>query len=803
MCTWQMDTRSFSRVCLLFLATSGWPNELWGRAKCSMRAQMVDTTTHFFSRRSACHHLLIGRSIDASERRNGGGGRVKYYPICYPTSCMLCTKQNHFGTTTNCPTARLPHALVSRGHVKSPSWALLVTVEDLELRVCACSPAAVQLMYAGAFPYVPLSPSLAVDLRVLEFAMNLFVQIAPNNTALTITLERVLGNMGFQLEHQTSLRRRFGNCLMWYTHLRTQTKEYYSQIIESTRLQLLDDAEEDRVGVAPNEEQNLPPSPTVATTPAPVETVTPQRVVATSSPPPRGRQANRNRGRRIRSSSSGTPTPVPLHTGHKRVRDPTPEAPQVPFPEPPRRTRPSEYLRRWCPACFGDLKHDPATLADVNVCINACFTQKKKKSPRDPPRKHPQTHFVPEEQAAETGGIPRKFFEDTAIMVNMHSAGEKQFNVVVLMETLFQHLPLDIVWGFLSRFMDRLAFAVSCQLLYHPRKRAGFGFTNGEGCERFWHSISLFDCQLAHQLYTLDAQIEHADEASLFRLGEWIARRHLHSRNKRREAKKVLTDCGKPLAVLREQWALQVATQTKPLTRRGKKRGEQAVNAVMLLRQALKTRIAQVDKQRQIYLDAVEEEDPDAAIFQVQYKAVAEALTKSVEKLRQKKVALGVTENQQLKTLATSQYIRLRMNARVLKRRLRDLLRSRKFELDKLERSFRHRVNDQKLYSHTKSAVKCREPTISKVDTEYNKLCSEIRKLIKDGKAPRGAIAPLPIPSAELWQLDVDDGIWQDVGLDDDDGQPGGAPPLWLADEKVREGIKAMLEVDQCNEEDL
>jgi Kyakuja-Dileera-Zisupton transposase len=118
-----------------------------------------------------------------------------------------------------------------------------------------------------------------------------------------------------------------------------------------------------------------------------------------------------------------------------------------------------------------------------------------------------------------------EFFEDTAIMallcrhdrvlwlVNMHSAGEKQFYVLTLLETLFQHLPPDVrvgllydivcaferscrKWGFLSRFMDRLAFAVSvfhewaCQLLYHPRKREGFGFTNGEGAERFWHSIS-------------------------------------------------------------------------------------------------------------------------------------------------------------------------------------------------------------------------------------------------------------------------------------------------------------------------
>lgn len=98
--------------------------------------------------------------------------------------------------------------------------------------------------------------------------------------------------------------------------------------------------------------------------------------------------------------------------------------------------------------------------------------------------------------------------------------------------------------------------------------------------------------------------------------------------------------------------------------------------------------------------------------------------------------------------------------------------------------------------------MKRREPTISKANSEYNKLCGNIRKLIQDGKAPRGAIAPLPIPSAELWQLDVDDGIWQDVGLDDDEDGPAGEPPLWLADDRVRAGIKAMLELDRCGEED-
>jgi hypothetical protein len=121
------------------------------------------------------------------------------------------------------------------------------------------------------------------------------------------------------------------------------------------------------------------------------------------------------------------------------------------------------------------------------------------------------------------------FFEDTGLMallcrhdrvlwlVNMQTRGEQQYYVIVLLETLFQHLPQDITvgilydiactlerscrkWGFLSRFMHRIQFAVSvfhafghdwpCQLLYHPRKRTAFGLSDGEGCERFWHAIS-------------------------------------------------------------------------------------------------------------------------------------------------------------------------------------------------------------------------------------------------------------------------------------------------------------------------
>lgn len=61
--------------------------------------------------------------------------------------------------------------------------------------------------------------------------------------------------------------------------------------------------------------------------------------------------------------------------------------------------------------------------------------------------------------------------------------------------------------------------------------------------------------------------------------------------------------------------------------------------------------------------------------------------------LRRKKAALGVESLTLLQELSGSEYLRLRMNARALKQRTRDRLRQRKFELERLEKAYRHTVN--------------------------------------------------------------------------------------------------------------
>ncbi|KIN95987.1 hypothetical protein M404DRAFT_94043, partial [Pisolithus tinctorius Marx 270] len=62
---------------------------------------------------------------------------------------------------------------------------------------------------------------------------------------------------------------------------------------------------------------------------------------------------------------------------------------------------------------------------------------------------------------------------------------------------------------------------------------------------------------------------------------------------------------------------------------------------------------------------------------------------------------------------------------------------------------------------------------------------------------PPGAIPPNPIPSKGIFQLDVDSDIWQG-GLE----ELSASTPCWLADESVHKGIRLMLEVDHCNEEE-
>ncbi|KAF8187991.1 hypothetical protein K438DRAFT_1972679 [Mycena galopus ATCC 62051] len=720
---------------------------------------------------------------------------------------------------------------------------------------------------------------VAVDLRVLEFARTLFGKISPNNTAWTATMESFLTDLGFTLDHKGSLRRLFASTLEWYTHLRNLVSRHFDRVIEDARQSYLEEKQEEQRA----HDDDGPATPTVS-----APTPTQER--------PRGRESIDRF-----SPASTSPTPAP-RAGQKRGREKTPPR-ENPFKPPPPLTRPSEYLRRRCPACFDALVHDGAVKMDFNVCLDACFTQKRNTGGNDPPKFHPDTFFVPEDLSRQMEEhvdsirtaasekkqrkatvtevededdiyehkdlkLPRsvldgceasfkaadenrqkassQFYSDTGLMallcrhdrvlwlVNMHSPGEKQFNVWLLLETLMQHLPLDVVlgvmydiacqaersarkWGFLSRYIHRLLFAVSvfhafghewaCQVIYHPLKCEGFGFSNGESAERFWHLISHLIAHLRisgyhHRLYTLDNQVKQIDEANLFKLAEWIHRHTLFSKNKRAEAVRDLKKSGHSKEFLRQQWKEQVKSQTKPIPRRSKTRAEKAVAAVIELRNTVDARKKEVRECEAAWNDVVEDGDDELlADTELALKDARAAVTKLKDRLLRSENALGVDEKSELKKLTKTKFFQLRFDARVKKTRLRHLLRARKFEHERAERSSRRQQSsDIKLRTHTQSAVKRRQPKITNLVRESNNLCGAIQKEINKRTTPRGAIAPQPIDAKKVFELDVDDSIWQDVGLEDDDDR--GEPPLWLSSDSVRSGIRVVLQLDRADKED-
>ncbi|KAJ6534059.1 hypothetical protein DFH09DRAFT_1250036 [Mycena vulgaris] len=725
---------------------------------------------------------------------------------------------------------------------------------------------------------------------LLEFVMQLFLNMPPNNIALTKTLESYLDSLGYKLDNRDALRRRFGNTLEWYTSMRHVATNKIDSIISLSRDLLPQNCREPEPTSTPR--ASPPPSPTTTTPPSSPPPLSP------SSPASSWRQAPPSSPlKRRRSSPAPPPDSSPPASPSKRSRaaspSPAPSAtpepptngccPEYPFAEPADSGRPSDYLRTRCLACFGGKWEDPSVVLAILLSGDACFTHRRNqgKGKQDPPHQHPESVFkrAPKTQKAaalvddevedyyENADMPvpksvldeceasftaaderrtkssTQFFDDTVLMglncrhdhllflVNMKTAGEKQFYMYALLEMLFQHLPRAFVigflydiacqlersahkWGFLPpEYLDRLQFAVSvlhafghnwvCQMMYHPRRRTLFGLTDGDGCEHFWHSISklisyLRVCGYHRRLYTLNSQIHHLQKASIRRLGTWLARRWAHCQEKRRVAEEVLRECKQPLSLLRAEYKKQLTAQTRPLPKCAKNAGKLAVEEVLRLRKVqavLKARVEGLE-------EAITEDLAELVDVEMAERDLAVARQKLVTSkatLRRKEAALGVDDRQVLRNLVTSGYIQAWMNARALRYRLRHKLCSRKFELDRVERTFHRKKTDLKLKTHIEDAVKRRDPGIQELVRNYNKLCAEMATLLRQGKAPRNAVPPTAIDPKSVWSLDVDDEIWQDIGLDD--AYDESEPPLWLKSEAVRDGIKAMLEQDRCNEE--
>ena len=102
-----------------------------------------------------------------------------------------------------------------------------------------------------------------------------------------------------------------------------------------------------------------------------------------------------------------------------------------------------------------------------------------------------------------------------------------------------------------------------------------------------------------------------------------------------------------------------------------------------------------------------------------------------------------------------------------------------------------------KLHQSTLKAIQKRKPVLLTAIRKFNKYCATLAKLHK----PEWGIplpAPLPVTLDSL-RGNGSTILMEDVWI----SRTPGSLPRWLEDSDMREGIRAMLKIDQCKEERL
>ncbi|TEB19812.1 hypothetical protein FA13DRAFT_1646138, partial [Coprinellus micaceus] len=671
-----------------------------------------------------------------------------------------------------------------------------------DISVCSCCPAAA-LLLNGYFPSAPLRPSVAFNIGMLEFARELYLRSSPNHSAFAAALDSYLQGLGYPIPGVERTRRKLAKACRYYALLLVEADAFARRrvalLCSVDGLDEAEDWEDDGV------EESL-----------------------------------------------------------------------------------MEYLRSCCPLCFAlSLLYS----ADVIVCLDACFTQKRRTpargTGRDPPFRHPRSVFLTEEElrdakhlvesarppaapsaAANANDVVEKgmkvsesvlnacsdsfkaadenrnkasptFFSDTGLMAllcrhdrvlwlaNVTTPGEQQFYAIALILKLFKSIPCHMTvgilydigcqlhrscvkWDFIPDFIDRIIWGISvfhvyghqwpCQLVYHPRKCVGFGLSDGEGCERFWSSIqglipSLWASGYHQHILTLDFQIKFLQENGLAELAGWLVRKWNTCQRKKSDAQVTLVESGLSLEELEELWEDQVKVQTRPLVTATGGLAKAAIKLILELTEYQKSITKEIDSLDRL----VKAGDVDVGDAVERRAILVGQLENTTVQIRRKRGELGVRERANLKQMESSQYLKLRMQARALKDRLQSKLRDHKFELERFNRVYsQSTASERRLTDHIKSQVSRHEPTIVKIAQRFNKLVDDLTDLIRKRRAPRHAIAPKQVDRSTLFSLGIDDPIWNDRGLEESDLDV----PRWLGEDEVQTSIAAMLVLNRCEEEE-
>ncbi|KAG1744082.1 uncharacterized protein EDB91DRAFT_1246963 [Suillus paluster] len=475
--------------------------------------------------------------------------------VCHLTSSQKKTNQWRRWSEEVIPSL-IPHGDTVACHAGCETRSIKVayvffdSLSEINIIVCPCFPAPLQLLRRGLFPCAPVAPSLAVDLHVLEFVHLLFIRQSPNHTVWCDAVETYLDGMGYKLTLMHSLHHRFANAFHWYRVLTILARDHISNLIANTW--------KDKICLQP--------------------------------------------------MAVGQPTEYlcsryPLCFGAndwQKVKDWQKAKDSCFMPD----------IIICIDACFtqkcstnpcGADGHDTPnlTLSFFLPKDNVQAMDEFMQHCRGERRRERASRTEPEEDCYEKGmSVPvsvldgcresfmaadkkrekasSRFFTDTGLMallcrhdhvlwiVNLTLAGEKQHYSLTLLDRLFKHLPPQMTIG--------LLYDIGCQL------------------ERSCHKWNLLDESILfglvklstipgnakqlipplhvsgfnQHLFVLDTQIHHLDMRLLQGFGHWLHWRWIHCQTKKNAALENLQDLDLDEDMLHAEWKAQIVHQTRP-----------------------------------------------------------------------------------------------------------------------------------------------------------------------------------------------------------------------------------------------
>ncbi|KAJ7686757.1 hypothetical protein B0H14DRAFT_2421965 [Mycena olivaceomarginata] len=457
-------------------------------------------------------------------------------------------------------------------------------MEQVQVTTCKCQPVGVLLVRNGVFPTSPSKPRTGVSLDLLEIYRALFERSCDAITALAAALHTIYDRHGL------------GNAVMWSSHLRDRLQARLHATLAAADQALFPTTQE-------------PASADPAVEAAQVLKAS-EAMMANEGD--HGQQLEEMHNDTLGHTNGSMWVAQEAEAGgdvilgadgcfsYRHLRS----AGDGPISYDPSYFISSEKVHRARDKVAKARKKAPAkphshTPTDtVDGCEETWNAANEKKQKADPKRYDASGIFVMTCRHSQV-----------LFLANIDTPGEQQHYLVALMEELREHLPqqativqaynigcvldrsLNLVY-FTSNtsdscstpilspdFRERVSFIINamhayghrwtCQLFYSPRFHLGVGLADLKGIKRFWSRIRKLIGITRNQwnsrrIWMIDQYTTFVNDEGRDNLGDWITRQQNKNLGpKQTAARKVLRECGVPVAKLRQEWEAQKATQSK------------------------------------------------------------------------------------------------------------------------------------------------------------------------------------------------------------------------------------------------